>query len=143
MTGYPHPTSPAVTAVMKGNKRADTSPEMALRSRLHRAGLRFRKDKRIDLGERKVRPDIVFTRQRLAIFVDGCFWHLCPEHGRVPGGRNADYWHEKLTGNRRRDLQDTELLQEDGWRVLRFWEHTSPDEAAAHIHQIISDLATT
>ena len=108
---------------MKGNRRADTKPEIALRSALHRAGLRFRKDYAIELDGRRVRPDIAFPRLKLAVFVDGCFWHLCPEHGRIPGGKNAAYWKTKLEGNRARDHQDTERLQNGGWTVIRIWEH--------------------
>jgi DNA mismatch endonuclease (patch repair protein) len=72
----------------------------------------------------------VFPRARLAVFLDGCFWHGCPEHGRVPGGPNADYWSEKLARNQARDKDDSRLLEASGWTVLRIWEHVSVDEAA-------------
>lgn len=124
---------------MRGNRRTDTSPELRLRSLLHRLGYRFRKDHPVDVGEqRKPRPDIAFPRQRLAVFVDGCFWHLCPDHGRIPGGSNRDYWTSKLTKNRDRDQADSSALTASGWTVLRFWEHTPPEEAAEEIARQLS-----
>ena len=115
---------------MKGNRRTDTKPETYLRSLLHAQGYRFRKDYRIDVGERRVRPDIVFTKQKVAVFVDGCFWHVCPEHGRVPGGKNAAYWESKLSRNSKRDESDTEALKAAGWTVIRIWEHEPIDRAS-------------
>jgi DNA mismatch endonuclease (patch repair protein) len=115
---------------MKGNKRADTQPERALRSELHRRGLRFRKDHFLPIRDaRGIRADIVFTRARVAVFVDGCFWHGCPEHGHAPR-RNTGYWEPKLERNRKRDRLVTERLAEDGWRVIRLWEHVPIDDAA-------------
>ena len=126
---YPIPTSANVTAVMKGNKRSDTRPEKSLRSMLHRRGLRFRKDYPILFKEGgRCGPDIVFTRRKLAIFVDGCFWHLCPDHGRVPK-QNTDYWEPKLIATRERDLKDCARLTRDGWKCLRIWEHVPLDDA--------------
>ncbi len=123
MDNYPHPTSAAVTAQMKGNRRADTRPEVALRAALHARGLRFRKDYRLPIpGARPTRVDVVFTRARVAVFIDGCFWHGCPEHGRVPS-TNAHYWPAKLARNRERDRRVTAGLEADGWTVVRAWEH--------------------
>jgi DNA mismatch endonuclease (patch repair protein) len=119
---YPHPSSAAVTALMKGNRRADTRPERALRSELHRRGLRFRKDMLIAEEGVRVKADIVFPRRRLAVFVDGCFWHGCQEHGRRPRV-NARYWEAKLARTRQRDERVTKALSAAGWTVLRFWEH--------------------
>jgi DNA mismatch endonuclease (patch repair protein) len=107
---------------MQAIRRADTKPEVALRSALHRLGYRFRKDHRIKTSIRWVRPDIVFTKQRVAVFVDGCFWHGCPEHGHIPT-RNVSYWLPKLNRNRARDAEVDELLGEAGWCVTRIWEH--------------------
>lgn len=107
---------------MKSNRRTDTKPEIALRSALHRLGLRFRKDHRIDVDGLRVRPDIVFTRARVAIFVDGCFWHRCPEHGLMPRA-NRDYWEPKLARNVERDTRVTAELRDAGWTVIRVWEH--------------------
>lgn len=129
MPAYPHPTSPAVTAAMKGNRRTDTRPELALRSALHAQGLRFRKDflLRTSAGSR-VKADIVFTRDRIAIFVDGCFWHGCPEHGNTPKANTA-YWGPKLSRNKERDLRVTDELRSDGWAVIRVWEHEPVERA--------------
>ena len=121
---------------MRAIRRTDTKPEVRLRSALHRAGYRFRKDLRLRAQERWVRPDIVFTRRRLAVFVDGCFWHCCPEHGRRPT-LNEGYWNPKLARNRERDREQTAALRAAGWRVLRIWEHTSlADSVAAVIRQL-------
>jgi DNA mismatch endonuclease, patch repair protein len=123
MSDYPHPSSPAVTAAMKGNRRADTKPEVALRAALHARGLRFRKDFTVlSRDGTKAKVDIVFTRARVAVFVDGCFWHGCPEHGRVPS-TNSHYWPAKLARNRARDQRVTAALKVDGWTVVRVWEH--------------------
>lgn len=114
---------------MQGNRRADTQPEVALRRALHARGFRFRKDRLIDAGGRRVRADVVFSRKRVAIFVDGCFWHGCPDHCRMPG-TNVDYWQAKIERNKTRDRRTDEALTADGWRVLRFWEHVPVEEAA-------------
>lgn len=136
---YPAPTSAAVTAVMKGNRSRDTRPEVRLRSELHRRGLRFRKDYVIQLDGRRIRADIVFTRQRLAVFVDGCFWHGCPQHGRRPRS-NAEYWAAKLARNAERDRMANDALVAAGWRVLRLWEHENPEEAASSVMAALRDL---
>lgn len=108
---------------MQANRRRDTSPELALRRALHQRGLRYRCDLRVDLPDGvRVRPDIVFTRRRVAVFVDGCFWHGCPIHGGSPS-TNADYWSKKLARNRTRDETQTMALQSAGWHVIRIWEH--------------------
>jgi len=126
---YPEPTSPAVSARMRLNRRRDSQPELALRRELHRRGLRFRVDLPIRLLGRIVRPDVVFTRARLAVFVDGCFWHCCPEHGNVPQ-TNSSYWGPKLARNVARDRAVDSALLSEGWKVLRAWEH-EPTNAIA------------
>ena len=120
------------TAQARGNRRRDTRPEVELRSFLHRRGYRFRKDLSINLGTVRVRPDIAFTGHRVAVFMDGCFWHGCPEHGRVPR-TNADYWGTKLGRNVERDRAVNEYLAAAGWTVVRLWEHVSPVDAAEHV----------
>lgn len=85
------------------------------------------------LGERPIRPDIVFTKRRLAVFCDGCFWHGCPDHGVRPDIRNAHYWGPKIAGNRARDVRQAEILGNAGWSVLRCWEHEDPNEIAHRI----------
>lgn len=111
---------------MRGNRKTDTKPEVALRSALHRAGLRFRKDYsvRVDDG-RPIRIDIAFPMAKLAVFVDGCFWHRCPEHGNEPKV-NSDYWGPKLDRNVERDRETDQRLQNAGWWVVRIWEHEDP-----------------
>lgn len=133
---YPEPTSPAATAVGTGNRRRDTKPEVAVRSQLHRRGLRFRKDLLLHADGVRVRPDVVFTRARLAIFIDGCFWHACPDHGSSPQS-NQDYWIPKLAANQARDRRVDAALRGDGWQVLRIWEHEDPFEAAAAIEVVL------
>lgn len=115
-------TSAGRSRNMSSIRRRDTKPEIELRSQLHRRGFRFRKDHAIRVDGRLIRPDIAFTRRRLAIFIDGCFWHSCPQHGRKPSV-NQDYWSPKLDGNSNRDIEQTAALQSAGWTVLRFWEH--------------------
>ncbi|WP_163999618.1 very short patch repair endonuclease [Pyxidicoccus caerfyrddinensis] len=96
----------------------DTSPELLLRSALWRAGLRFRLQSKTPHG----RPDVVFSKARVAIFIDGCFWHGCPEHYVRPRTRN-DFWSAKLLENVGRDRRQTLQLEAEGWRICRFWEH--------------------
>jgi len=124
---------------MRANKRANTLPETRVRSELHARGFRFRKHLRIATPNVSVRPDIVFTRLRLAVFIDGCFWHGCEEHGTKPRA-NADYWSAKISRNQKRDRAVTEALQDAGWTVLRLWEHVVADEAADAIDKELSRL---
>ena len=134
---YPEPRDFAATKVGKGNRRTDTKPEVALRSELHRLGLRFRKDYPIRIeGRRPIRPDVVFTRARVAVFVDGCFWHGCPHHQVVPKS-NPDYWIPKLRRNVERDREAGAALEDDGWTVLRFWEHEDLAQAVATIARVL------
>jgi DNA mismatch endonuclease (patch repair protein) len=116
---------------MLGNKRRDTKPELAVRRLLHAQGLRYRVDFRPTATVRS-RADIVFTKQKVAVFIDGCFWHSCPVHATQPKA-NADYWLPKLARNAARDAEVTELLTDVGWTVLRFWEHEKPETAVAVI----------
>jgi DNA mismatch endonuclease (patch repair protein) len=123
---------------MRGNKREDTRPEAALRSALHRRGYRFRIHLRIDTDDVRVRPDIVFTRRRLAVFIDGCYWHSCPIHGNQPRA-NASYWHWKLATNKARDARVNVALRRSGWTVLRLWEHVPAAEAADAVAAVLAD----
>jgi DNA mismatch endonuclease, patch repair protein len=125
---------------MRANRRTDTKPELALRHALHRLGYRYRKDYRLDLdGGRRVRPDIVFTARKVAVFVDGCFWHACPEHGSKPKA-NQWYWAPKLIKNVERDRINDAALILAGWTVVRLWEHLSLDEA---ITTVVTALTMT
>jgi DNA mismatch endonuclease (patch repair protein) len=121
---------------MRANRRKDTKPEVALRSALHAAGYRFRKDYRLDLGVVRVRPDIVFTRHKVAVFVDGCFWHVCPIHGREPT-TNEWYWGPKLRRNVERDRAADAALAEAGWAVIRVWEHESGADAVLAVSRAL------
>jgi len=130
---YPHPSSAGRSANMRANRRTDTKPELALRRALHRLGYRYRKDYRLDLdGGRRVRPDIAFTARKVAIFVDGCFWHACPQHGSKPRN-NEWYWGPKLLANVERDRVNDAALTTAGWTVVRLWEHVSLEEAVAAV----------
>jgi DNA mismatch endonuclease, patch repair protein len=118
---------------MRAIRRTDTKPEVALRQALHRQGYRFRKDFRLDLAEgKRVRPDIAFTARRVAVFVDGCFWHACPEHGGKPA-KNTWYWEPKLQRNVERDRLADAALSAAGWDVVRVWEHESLDAAVTAV----------
>lgn len=124
---------------MQGNRKVDTRPEVALRSELHRRGLRFRKNAPIRTPLRLIRPDIVFTRWRLAVFVDGCFWHRCPQHGTSPR-TNGAYWSTKLDRNVTRDTATGEALRAAGWSVVRVWEHMPVVQAADVIEGHLADI---
>lgn len=137
MPPYPHPTSPAASAALRGSRKRDTRPELRLRSLLHRRGMRFRVDRLVTAGDIRVRPDILFSAARVAVFIDGCFWHQCPEHGNVPR-RNQAYWVPKLRRNVERDKLVTSALMDQGWCVIRIWEHTDPDVAASTVASAIS-----
>jgi len=118
---------------MRANRRTDTKPELALRRALHGRGYRYRKDYRLDLdGGKRVRPDIAFTARRVAVFVDGCFWHCCPEHGSKPAV-NVGYWDPKLRRNVERDRAADAALAAAGWAVVRIWEHESVADAVAAV----------
>lgn len=123
---------------MVANRRRDTSPELALRSALHRSGLRFRVDQPLPFDRRR-RADIVFPRQKIAVFVDGCFWHGCPEHYSAPKA-NADYWREKVERNQGRDRDTDERLHALGWAVIRVWEHEVPVTTA--VERIRAEVTT-
>ncbi len=133
---YPVASSPTAAATMRANRRRDTTPERLLRSALHRRGWRFRVDLPVEGAARRVRPDIVFTRRRVAVFVDGCFWHSCPEHGQAPR-KNASYWEPKLRRNAERDREDTDSLERSGWTVIRVWEHEPVPNAVAAIEAVL------
>ena len=127
---------------MRAIRRTNTKPELALRSALHRRGYRFRKDYRLDLAAgARVRPDIAFTARRVAVFVDGCFWHVCPEHGRNPEV-NEWYWAPKLRRTMERDRAADAALAAAGWRVVRIWEHVSLDDAIARVTAALDDAGS-
>lgn len=127
----PYATTPGRRKNMQAIRRADTKPEMAVRRLLHAAGKRYRVDYAPEPALRR-RADIVFTRQRVAVFIDGCFWHGCPDHFRSPSA-NQDYWGPKLARNQERDIETTSRLEAAGWRVMRFWEHEQPGSVAERV----------
>lgn len=131
----PRPSSRAALARMKAAKPRDTAPEKALRSALHRRGLRFRIDEK-PLQSLNRRADIVFRSVKVAVFVDGCFWHGCPIHG-TQAKANAEYWTWKIRQNQERDLDTTSRLEAAGWVVIRVWEHEDPEEASQKIYDIV------
>lgn len=135
---WPQPSSHAVSAAMRANRKGETAPEAALRSVLHRRGRRFLKNRRIPLGGRKwTQPDLVFPRARVAVFVDGCFWHCCPEHGTTPAS-NSSYWGPKLARNAARDRETDIRLSAMGWHVVRAWEHDDPVSIAERVDAAIA-----
>jgi DNA mismatch endonuclease (patch repair protein) len=112
----------------KSNRKVDSGPEVKLRSCLYSAGLRYRKNPAIKYQGGCVRPDIAFPGHKLAVFLDGCFWHDCPVHGSRPRSNSA-YWEGKLAHNVERDRAVDRALEEAGWCVLRIWEHQDLAEA--------------
>jgi DNA mismatch endonuclease (patch repair protein) len=131
--------SPAVRRVMQGNKSRDTKPEIAVRSAVHALGMRYRVSTRPLAGLRRT-ADLVFRTARVAVFVDGCFWHGCPAH-HSPPKTNAGYWSTKIQSNRSRDRDTTERLQMEGWTVMRFWSHEEPMSVAAQIADVVGRTA--
>jgi DNA mismatch endonuclease (patch repair protein) len=113
----------------------DTAPEMTLRSELHRRGFRYRVD-RAPVADVRSRADLVFGPTQVAVYVDGCFWHSCPEHGTSPKA-NADFWQRKLDRNRERDAETNRLLESRGWQVIRVWEHEDPAKAADRVEAAV------
>jgi len=133
-------SSDAARRTMQANRSRDTSPELAVRSRVHAAGLRYLVDRRLPVP-RVRRGDLVFPRARVAVFVDGCFWHGCPQHHSAPR-TNAGFWSTKVERNRERDRETDELLLEAGWLSLRAWEHEDPDEVAARVIETVRSRRT-
>lgn len=120
---------------MRSNRSRDTRPEMALRRAVHALGLRYRVATR-PLPKVRRTADLVFPGPRVAVFLDGCFWHGCPEHHRLPTA-NSDYWSAKVTRNQARDAEVDALLAEAGWHVIRVWEHEDPQDAARRIAAVV------
>jgi len=131
-------SSAAVRRSMQGNKGRDTSPELAVRRLLHAAGLRYRVNYSPLPGLRRT-ADIVFTKKKIAIFIDGCFWHSCPEHGSRPK-TNGEYWSPKLEGNLARDADTNAQLRAAGWLVVRYWEHQEAASVALHVRALLDQI---
>jgi DNA mismatch endonuclease (patch repair protein) len=120
---------------MQGNRGRDTRAELAVRRLVHAAGLSYRVNARPEPDLRRT-ADLLFTRVRVAVFIDGCYWHGCPEHFSVPA-TNLDYWSTKISQNQARDLETTALLAARGWLVRRFWEHEPPTTVAERIAELV------
>lgn len=132
----PGASSTAALNRMKRQARRDTAPELALRRELWRRGLRYRLDRAVLPGLRR-RPDIVFGPRRVAVFVDGCFWHSCPDHATIPKA-NRDWWLAKLQRNVERDRDTDQRLEDAGWVVIRVWEHEDARTAADLISGVLA-----
>lgn len=130
------PSSPTASARFRRVGRRDTPPEMRLRSELHRRGLRYRVDARPIHGLRR-RADLVFRNAKVAVFVDGCFWHGCSIHMTWPQA-NAGWWRGKIERTRARDRDTDRRLTESGWTVIRIWEHEDPPVAAERVVEVLS-----
>ncbi|MGW4744750.1 very short patch repair endonuclease [Streptomyces sp. NPDC004290] len=116
---------------MRRQARKDTAAELAVRRLLHAAGLRYRVEFPVP-GMARRRIDVAFTSVKVAVLIDGCFWHGCPEHATQPKA-NAEWWRQKLDRNMARDRETTEHLTSSGWEVLRFWEHEAPEDVALRV----------
>lgn len=134
--GDPSASSPVVAKTMSKIRRRDTKLELRVRRELHRRGLRFR----VDYGPAPGRPDIALTRAKVAVFLDGCFWHGCPLHGTWPKS-NADWWKAKIGRNVERDARVREQLEQKGWLVLRYWAHDDVDDICDEVEDIWRDLS--
>lgn len=130
----PQPVDAASRARMVRQRRRDTQPELAIRSILHAHGFRYRVDAPV-LGTRR-RADLLFSRAKVAVFIDGCFWHGCPDHGTRPKA-NRVWWTEKIAANVARDRDTDRMLQGQGWAVVRVWAHQQPEDASQLIETVV------
>jgi DNA mismatch endonuclease (patch repair protein) len=121
---------------MQRQRRRDTKPEVEIRRLLHASGVRFRIDAVLE-ADLRARGDIVWRGRKVVVFVDGCFWHGCPEHATQPKA-NADWWRDKLAGNVARDRRTDAELTARGWRVLRYWEHEEPSEIVQDLVRVLT-----
>ena len=133
-------SSEAARHSMQANRSRDTEPELQVRHELFRHGLRYRVAYRA-LPHSLRTVDIAFPGQRIAVLIDGCFWHSCPDHLRTPS-THADFWATKLEATKRRDQETSQMLAANGWLVLRFWEHEDPIEVSRRIEQAVAEAKT-
>ena len=134
--GVPSASSLDAQRRMENQPQRDTRPEKTIRSLLHREGFRFFVD-RSPLPDLRRRADILFPKAKIAVYVDGCFWHGCPQHGTWPKA-NAEWWKQKIETNRQRDIDTNARLAAAGWTTLRVWEHDEPTRAAAKISSALA-----
>jgi DNA mismatch endonuclease (patch repair protein) len=135
MTSLGLRTDDATSKRMSRQRRRDTGAEQVLRSALHALGYRYTVDSPLP-GLTRRRSDLTFSRRRIVVFVDGCFWHRCPQHGTLPK-RNSDWWAKKLERNVERDVETNTQLEASGWRVVRIWEHEPVDLAVAKVVAVL------
>lgn len=133
------PSSVQVSDRMSKHPRRDTRPELELRRLLYAAGLRYRVQYPVP-GSRRRTIDVAFTRRKVAVFVDGCFWHGCIEHRNIPAS-NSDWWREKLAKNAARDAETDARLRSLGWRVVRLWEHEGASRGFERVRQALDQAA--
>jgi len=136
----PAASSAAALRRMKAARRRDTAPELALRRALHALGWRYRVDIAVLPGSRR-RGDIVFSRRKVVVFVDGCFWHSCPLHG-TSAKANASFWADKLASNEQRDRDTDRRLADAGWTVIRVWEHEPVEVAVARVSAALASAGS-
>jgi DNA mismatch endonuclease (patch repair protein) len=134
--GRPASSSVAASRRMAKVRQKGTGAEVALRREMHRIGLRYRIDHAVLQKPRRI-ADVAFPGRKIAVFVDGCFWHGCPEHATWPK-QNAEFWREKIEANQRRDEDTNDRLRSIGWTVLRFWSHEPPTEAARTVARAVA-----
>jgi DNA mismatch endonuclease (patch repair protein) len=132
----PAPSSDYISRKMSGQRQRDTNPEMEIRRILHARGYRYRVDYRIPTTRR--RSDIAFPGCKVAVFIDGCFWHSCPQHGTIPKS-NSEWWESKLNANVQRDRDTDHRLESAGWTVIRVWEHEDANAASGGIAAAVSN----
>lgn len=120
---------------MRSNRGRDTKPELAVRRLLYAVGLRYRVNARPETDLRRT-VDILFRPARVAVLIDGCYWHGCPQHYTAPK-THSGFWSDKVATNRARDLETSRILTERGWLVLRFWEHEEPADVAARVEAAV------
>lgn len=130
------PSTPDASRRMRRVRQKDTIDETVLRRELFASGLRYRIQFPVLKSPRRV-ADVAFPGRKIAVFVDGCFWHGCPEHGTWPK-QNAEFWRQKIEANRRRDADTVDRLRSLGWTVLRFWSHESPVNAAKTVLRVVA-----
>lgn len=131
----PKPSSEAARKRMLAANQTDTKPELELRAALNALGLEFQVN--VPVAGTRRRADILFDEAKVAVFVDGCFWHGCPIHGTWPK-ENAEFWREKIEANRRRDADTNERLKSAGWLTIRVWEHEEMESVAHTILELVS-----
>lgn len=131
----PKPSSIAARNRMIAQRQRDTAAELKVRKLLHGRGLRYRVDYPV-LTKPRRRADIAFVKMKVAVFIDGCFWHGCPKHG-THAKANAPFWKEKIDTNKKRDKDTNRRLRKLGWKVIRAWEHENPAIVAKKIEQAI------